>query len=159
MLNYFETLCEKNRLARKHKFKFCKVTNIYTLEDAIANMSRHSAFFCVDTVVDGFVVQGNGGGFAERITYVVYLLKSAKIDDADSIYKEMEICRQLRRQICSRLLADSLTMEELNYLNKDRMNFRELDTAVLSGCTGTYITFSVDHPLDLIMEEDEWDEK
>ena len=155
IFEYFKNICDTNRLAKENGFFFCKVTSIAGLEEVTQNLTKENCFFAMDTVTDGSIIK-KGGGFFERQVYVVYLLKRFDLQDTDDNMAAMQLCRELRRQICSRLVHDSELYDELTYLNTETILYRELDQALLSGLTGTFFTFNVDVPYNLCFNLEEW---
>ena len=66
-------------------------------------------------------------------------------------------CRELFRQLCTRLLIDSDDLEnEMVYLHTENILSRELGRYFLNGCTGLYFMIDVSEPVDLTYNESEW---
>lgn len=156
--DYFSMICAKSKLAQANNFLFSKVSGISGLEECVANAQHANAFFAMDDVTDGSVICKNGHFFTRKILTVI-LLKRFALQDQNSYNDSMEVCRELRRQIFSRLLRDRVLKEykELTYIDLSQSLFRELEKATLAGCTGTYIMFNVDVPTNYAYNDSEWE--
>lgn len=70
---------------------------------------------------------------------------------------KMDICRELFRQIASRMLVDEHNLSnDLIYLQTDNILSREFGEYTLSGCTGLYFMIDIAEPTDLVYDESEW---
>lgn len=155
---YFGELCRKNKLARQHDFQFCRCAGLNGLQEAIGKFRSASAFFCIDDTTDGTTFQRNGGFFQRRV-FTVFLLKSYRFDNMSERMVSLMICRMLFAQVYSYMIADSESlMNDLIYLNTDRVHFREIENYFLNGCTGLYFMIDVDEPINLSYEKEEWSE-
>lgn len=155
---YFAQLCTKNKLSLQEQFKFCRVTGLGGMEEALANLKRERCFFCIDDTTDGATIR-RSGGFYKRRVYTVFLLKRYKFGDMSAHRDALNVCRQLFDQIVSRMLIDKDKLDsDLIYMNTDRIHFREMEKYFLSGCAGIYFMIDVDEPLDLRYEAEEWDQ-
>lgn len=156
-IGYFHNLCAKNKLAKKNNFFACTCGGINSLDELLGNFTTQSAFFAVDDTNDG-VTRRNSGGFFKHRTFTVFLLKRYKFGDMADRQKTLDICRQLFRQIHSRLLVDADDENnELTYLNTDNVMSREISEYFLNGCTGLYFMIDVSEPIDLQYNADEWE--
>lgn len=157
-IGYFKTMCLKNKLAQLHKFYPCACSGINSLEEVLQNFNRQSAFFSVDDTNDG-VTERRSGGFFKKRTFTVFIMKKYRHDDMTSRQDSLDICRQLFRQVHSRMLRDKEKMSnDLVYLNTDNVYSRELGEYFISGCTGLYFMVDVSEPINLIYNKDEWEE-
>jgi hypothetical protein len=156
---YFETVCNENRMTVDGHYRFCRVTGISYMEDAIARWKRETAFFCVDDTEDGRLICKNGGGFFERRLYTVYLIKKFSLDNMDAQRDALAECRTIYRQIMKRLVRDRSFLENsLAYLNLTDIPFYEIPGYFLAGCTGLYFSVTVDNPVDLCYDGSEWND-
>lgn len=155
---YFERICSKNKLSVQENFKFCRVTGLGGMEEALQHMKRESCFFCIDDTTDGTTIQRNGGFYKRRV-FTVFFLKRYKFGDMAAHHEALNLCRQLFDQVCSRMLIDKDRLgSELVYLNTERIHFREMEKYALSGCAGIYFMIDVDEPIDLSYEPEQWEE-
>lgn len=157
--DYFKSLCSTNRLAKEHNFLTCTCSGIQSLEGPLEKYRTTNAFFCVDDVNDGQMYQGKGGGWYKRRTFTVFIMHRYKFgDEADRVAK-LALCRQLFRQIATRLLVDSKKLRsDLIYLGVENILCRELGQYFLNGCTGLYFMIDVEEPVNLLYNPDEWTE-
>lgn len=155
--SYFGELCRQNRLAQIHNFQFCRCTGLNGLQEAIEQFRTASAFFCIDDTTDGTTFERNGGYFQRRV-FTVFLLKNYRYDNMVERMDAMMVCRTLFAQLYSRMLVDSdKLLNDLIYLNTNRIHFREIENFFLNGCTGLYFMIDVDEPVNLIYDETEWE--
>lgn len=154
---YFASLCVSNKLAKEHGFKPCTCSGIQSLQGPLERFRTTNAFFCIDDVNDGQMFQGRGGGWYKRRTFTVFIMHRYTFgDEADRLAK-LGLCRQLFRQVATRLLVDSKTLRsELIYLGVDNIMSRELGQYFLNGCTGLYFMINVEEPVDLKYNPAEW---
>lgn len=156
-IGYFKDMCLKNKLAKAHKFYPCVCSGINSLEEVLENFRRQSAFFAVDDTNDG-VTERRSGGFFKKRTFTVFLMKKYTFNDMADRQVSLDICRQLARQVHSRMLLDREDMgNELVYLNTENVYMRELGEYFISGCTGLYFMIDVSEPIDLSYNADEWE--
>ncbi len=155
---YFKGLCNKNKLAKTNSFYPCTCSGINSLEEVLQAFRRESAFFAVDDTNDG-VTERRSGGFFKKRTFTIFVMKRYKYDDMADRQSQLDTCRQLYRQIHSRMLLDRENMNnELVYLNTDNVYSRELGEYFISGCTGLYFMVDVSEPINLKYDKDEWEE-
>lgn len=156
-ISYFKGMAEKNKLAKCMGFHPCTCSGINSLEEVLANFRTKSAFLAVDDTNDG-VTERRSGGFFKKRTFTVFLLKQYRYDDMSDRQDALDICRQIYRQIHSRLLKDKERMNDsLVYLNVDNIYTRELGEYFISGCTGLYFMIDVSEPINLMYDEHEWE--
>ena len=157
-IGYFKKLCLANKLAVTYEFHPCTCSGIHSLQEVLQEFRYHSAFFAVDDTNDGVTEKRSGGYFKKR-TFTVFLLKSYRIDDMDDRQKSLDVCRQLFRQIHSRLIRDKENLDnELVYLDTEKILSRELGRYFINGCTGLYFMAEVSEPTNLCYNEQEWTE-
>ena len=154
---YMERLTKQNCLAKAEEFHPCKCSGIAHLEGILANMRTKKAFVCTSDVTDEKTVS-RGGGFFKRRVFTSFIVKRYKKGDMDSYEEALDICRELARQFHSKFLLDAEVMkDELAFLNATSVNSRELGGYFLDGATGLYFTISMDEPINLVYDKNEWD--
>lgn len=155
---YFRQLTEHNKLALQYAFYPCSCSGINSLEDMLLNFQNKGAFVAVDDTNDSNISRQGAGFFAKR-TITVFVLRRYKFGDMASRKDSLDICRKLYRQFISRLLVDSMKMDnDFTYLNTDRIFYRELGEYFLNGLTGLYFMVDVNEPEDLKYDATEWRE-
>ncbi len=154
---YFGSLCAANRLAVSNSFRFCTCSGIESLEGPLDRFKTDSAFFCLDDTNDGQLFRGAGGGWFKRRTFTVFFLHRYTFDDEADRAAKLAICRDLFRQVISRMIVDADRMEnELVYLHTENVMARELGQYFMNGCTGLYFMIDVSEPVNLVFDPDEW---
>ena len=157
-IGYFKTMCLKNKLAKAQEFYPCVCSGINSLEEVLQKFKRKSAFFAVDDTNDG-VTERRSGGFFKKRTFTVFIMKKYRFDDMANRQMALEVCRQLFRQVHSRMLCDrEKVCNDLVYLNTDNVYSRELGEYFINGCTGIYFMIDVSEPINLTYNQDEWEE-
>jgi hypothetical protein len=155
--NYFEEICEKNKITSAGKYKFCRVTGISYMEEVIQKFKSESSYFCIDDTEDGNLIQVSGGGFMERRQYTVFLLKKYPFNNMIAQHEALNECRQIYRQIVKKLIRDKVFLEnEMTYLKLERIPFYEIPGYFISGCTGLYFMITIDIPTELCYDGNEW---
>ena len=156
-IGYFKNMCSGNRLAKAHNFYPCVCSGINSLEEVLENFRRQSAFFAVDDTNDGVTERRSGGYFKKR-TFTIFIMKRYTFNDMEDRQRALDICRQLARQVHSRMLLDGEDLtNDLIYLNTDNVYSRELGEYFINGCTGLYFMIDVSEPIDLSYDADEWE--
>jgi hypothetical protein len=154
--SYFEEVCLKNRLSVGGGYRFCRVTGQSHMEEVIQHFRTEKAYFCIDDTENGHLMQ-TGGGYMERRTYTVFLLKKFPFGDMKAQHAALNECRQLYRQIMKKLIRDRRRLEnEMTYLKMDSIPFYEIPGYFISGCTGLYFMVTVDIPVELCYDGTEW---
>lgn len=153
---YIEALAQRNRLARAHHFYPCTCTGPESLEGLVQTLTRHAAFVCVDDTTPGTLVQRSGGWMMQRHA-TVWLVKRYALDNATDRTAAMAICRQLMRQLCSRLIADEdQLLHALVYLDTQRITTLDLGAHFIPAATGVSFMFAWEEPTDLHYNPSEW---
>ncbi len=154
---YFSGLCSANRFAVGHGFRFCTCSGIETLQGPLQKFRDTNAFFCFDDTNDGSMFQGKNGGWFKKRTFTVFIMHRYELKRETTRVEALAICRELFRQICSRMIVDSDSLDnDLIYLHTENILSRELGQYFLNGCTGLYFMIDVSEPVDLKFDESEW---
>ena len=158
-ISYFKNIAGKNRLAKSNGFYPCACSGINTLDEVLAKFKKESAFISVDDTNDGVTERRSSGGFFKKRTFTVFIMKRYKYGDMANRQVSMNICRELSRQMHSRMLKDRENMgNKLIYMNTDNVYSRELGEYFINGCTGVYFMVDVSEPINLMYDATEWDE-
>ncbi len=157
---YFESLCLSNKLAKKHGFFPCTCSGIESLQGPLEKFRKENAFFCIDDVNDGRMYQGTGGGYYKKRTFTVFIMHRHAFNNESDRQAKLSICRQLFRQIASRLLLDSRKLlSDQIYMAAGNILSRELGQYFLNGCTGLYFMIDIEEPVSLVYDPDEWSDE
>lgn len=153
---YLHTLSAHNRLALDHHFQSGTCSGIDGMEDLLRHYSTATAFVLSDDVTTGETYEKSGGWFVRR-TFTVFLLHRYDYGDESSRAAALNLCRELKRQLQSRLLheRDSLQLKNI-YLALDAMPATEIGRFMGDSLTGLYFMVNVDEPQTLCYEPDQW---
>lgn len=154
-VEYFKTLTSSLKLT-KNKFVSRKVSGIKNLEGIISDRANDK-FVAVDDTDDGNTYQGAGGGWFRRRTVVIFILQKYSITNMDERETKLEECRVIRKKFQARIVRDSNNIEELTYLDKQRMPDFEIDEYFANGSTGLYFMISFNEPTELIDDDNDWE--
>ncbi len=154
---YFENICKRMKLTSEKKYKFCRVTGIDHLEETIHNFTSEKAYFCIDDTEDGASIK-KGGAWFEKRAYTIFLLKKFPFNKMDMQKAALDECRQIYRNILSKLIADRSRLEnEMTYLDTERIAYHEIPGYFVSGCTGLYFNIIIEIPTNLVYDGNEWE--
>lgn len=153
---YFENI--HTCLKALDTFKFCRVSDKNTLEDLVNNSRTSNAFFCVDDTEDGQIMPA-ASGYVERRVYFVWILKKYHSKGTNAMISQdeaMNTCREIYRDIVSRLITDQDKLQSgLTYMS-DRFPFWEIPLMLFPETAGLYFSITVDTPLSLCINPDKW---
>lgn len=154
---YMARLTRQNCFAKAVGFHPCTCSGIGHLEGILQNMRTKKAFVCTSDVAEESTVS-RGGGFFSRRVFTSFIVMRFRTGDMASYDAALDTCRELKRQLHSKFLVDKDSLEnELVFLNVDKMKSRDLGGQFLDSATGLYFTISMDEPVDLTYNADEWD--
>ena len=153
---FFEKLTGSNKLARREKFFFCRVSGLDGFEEAIRDMQSANNFVCVSDISDGYTELNNTP--RTRRVKTVFLAMRHRVDDMEAREECMEIMRELFRQFCSRLIREKVKIEQNFIFIDPRISFKEIERYFFSGAACAYFQISVDCYTDLQHRPDEWED-
>ena len=154
---YFERLCNENKLAVDEGFHFATCPGIENLEGVVNDIRKVANFFVFDDTAEGVNFRGAGGGYYRRRVFTVSLLRRYEIYNMEDREAQLAVCRELYKQILSRLIRDKRNYPDLNYLKTDSIFYREFNKYMFSGCTGLYFMLECSEPEDFCYNESEWE--
>ena len=154
--DFFRDLTEKNKLAKKYKFRFCKVSGLNGFEEAVAAMQNTLAFICVSDISQGTTSMDNTPHMAKVKT--VFMAMRHPIDDMSAREQCMNIMHEIFRQFMSVLIMEKTKLAERCIYVDERIQFQEIDRYFFSGCAGAFFNISVSKFIDLRYNKDEWEE-
>ena len=157
-VSYVTSLLSRNRLYIDNEFEFSTAPSIGDMADMVYG-SREVAnhFVLIDTSTSNTAQQRNGG-FYERKQYTFFMLMRFEPGNEQDRKAKLDTCRELKRQILSRMVADANRYEEDDLLFFDTQNVlsQELQNFMLNGLTGLWMVFQLDQPTDLRLDASEW---
>lgn len=154
---YFEKeIRDKMKLTVNGGYQYCKVTSMQHMEEVIENFRYHTAFFAVDDTEDGFTFQ-TGGGYMDRKTIVVYIMKQYRLGDMNSQVSALDECKTIYKNVLKKLIRDKSKLQnEMVYLVTERIPYNEIPGIFANDCTGLFFTIPVNIPTDLSYKDEEW---
>jgi hypothetical protein len=156
-VEYFKDLNTRLKLTRG-KHVFCRSTGLAHLEDLLSRLQKYQNFTVVDDSDDGVTIR-KGGGYFNRRSVIVYVLKKYNYKSQEDRQEKLNEVRVIYTLFISRLLRDSNIMPELAYLDKTRIPYHELPGYFVAGTTGLYFIITIDEPVNLQFDGDDWDEQ
>ena len=154
-VTYFQTLHSKLKLTN-FDYHFCRVSGLNQLEDVLNNYSRKDAFFAVDDSDDGHTVSTSGGYFNRR-TIAVFILKKFNINDMVQREEVLNECRSIYISLLSKILVDKNSIPELAYVDNSRIPYHEVPGQFAGGTAGLYFVIAIDEPISLVYNATEWE--
>lgn len=154
-VDYFENANNTLKLT-KGKYTFCRVTGINYLEDVLSNLASSDAFLAVDDTDDGVTIE-KGGGYFDRRSIVVYVLK--KYDFNNQIDRETKTneTRLIRKKLLAKLIKDSSSVDGLMFLDKTRFPYHEVPGMFAAGTCGIYFIATLNEPVELIHDDNDYE--
>ncbi|MDD4490395.1 MAG: hypothetical protein PHD30_07840 [Paludibacter sp.] len=154
---YFEKeVRDKMKLAVNGNYQYSRVSSMQHLEEVIDGFRYHKAFFAVDDTEDGFTFQ-KGGGYMDRKTIVVYVLKQYRYGDMQSQKDALAECRKIYKTVLKKLIRDKSRLEnDMVYLVTERIPYNEIPGYFANGCTGLFFIIPVNIPTNLCYDSEEW---
>lgn len=152
---FFRSLTENNRLAKRLGFRFCKVSGLTGFEEAVAAMQNTTAFVCVSDISAGTTSMDNSPHMEKVKT--VFLAMRHPIDDLNARDKCLKSMHELFRQFMSVLVKEKTRLQQDCIYVDERITFREIDQYFFSGCAGAYFQITVNKYVSLVFNPEEWE--
>ena len=157
--DYIFHLVRQNRLAVKAGFHPCLGAGMGQMQDVLRSMQDHSCFVMLDDTTDGRVELTRAGGFFTTRVLTVFILARFDFDNSAQRLQKLNMCRQLFRQLHSRMLRDSLAFrDEKVFLEAGDIRYKELPGYFADGLTGLFFMITLREPTSLTYEDSEWNE-
>lgn len=155
-ISYLKKIAAANRLASANGFTIGECSGIEGLEPLMQQYRKAENYIMVDDTVDGSMVS-NRIGWYNRRTYTVFIFAQYLHDDMADRQAKLDLCREVFRQLLTRLIADQERYEyDLVYMRTQTVQYRELNSYNFSGLTGVYFMLNVDEPVDLQFNQELW---
>lgn len=154
---YFEKeVRDKMKLTVNGNYKYSRISSMQHLEEVIDNFRYNTAFFAVDDTEDGHTFQ-TGGGFMDRKTIVIYLLKQYERGNMESQRAALAECRKIYETVLKKLIRDKAKLaNQMVYLATERFSYNEIPGLFANNCTGLFFMVPVNLPTDLSYNKEEW---
>lgn len=155
-LEYMRALHAKLKSVKDDYF-FCRVSGIDYLEEVLQNQKRIRKFFAVSDPYSGNWFKSPSSTYYDKLMYSVFILEKCNYDDLDKRDEILEGIKPIFRSLRSKLIKDEKE-GTLVGLNISRNPFYEVPPAFATGMAGMYFFFSIDNPVNLAYDADEWAE-
>lgn len=157
---YIARLTAANRICRSEGFKPTTCSGINYLEGLLEDYADTSRFVCTSDVCDESLRQVAGGWMKRRL-FTLFILSRFDYGDRSSQAAAMDLCREVSRQMLSRMLRDreEAVDSPLLYLDLSDVRSQELGGTFLQGATGLYMFIAMDEPTSIAYDETEWSEE
>lgn len=178
-IEYFSRLTSSNLLALSNGFKFADVSGMGSLEGLLLNFKSAKNFVLFtdtlnkDIFEEGVNYEGltnwrgkslrkqffcNGSGYFRREVYTVFILMHYRFNDMSDRDEKLDICREIFRQMNSRILydRDCKCDDRMTYLIFENVLVRELSGYEKNGVTGLYFMIQNEQPIDISYDRAEW---
>lgn len=151
---YMQTLHGKLKLTAD-KYKFARVSGVAALEEVLESFKREKFFFAVDDSQDGVTFRGAGGGYFERRQYTVYIIGRAEYGNMDQRLEILTEAKTIFRSVLTKLVKDKLSIP---VLSAENIRFFEVPPAFAFGAAGLYFIFTVENPVNLVYNAEQWND-
>ena len=155
--SYIFRLVRQNRLAAKTGFHPCLGTGLGQMQDVLRGMQDHSCFVMLDDTTDGRIELTRTGGYFTTRVLTVFVLARYNFDDSADRLQKLDLCRQIFRQLHSRMVRDADAFgDELAYLDVRDVRYKELPGFFADGLTGLFFMITLREPTSLVYDAAEW---
>lgn len=152
----FERLIQKNRLAQQHHFHFTTFTATRDIEGVLAALRQESSIFAISDLTESKTYQSQGGAWFNRRIASAFILMRYRPKSRSDQAAQLGVCRELLRQIHSRLLMEQIETNSLARVDTETLDYRELGAHFLDSATGIHFQMAIDEPIALCYNPQEW---
>lgn len=159
-LEYFAGIARKNKLVKDNGFAVDFCSGPDALEPVMQEYRDAQNFILIDDTTSGNTFSNRVGWF-DRNVYCVHILAGYEYGDAESYNRAVNLCRDVFRQLLSRVIRDKESNEwghRLMYLNTQNIYSNEYGRYSFNGCTGLFFQVQNDEPTELVFNAEEWEE-
>lgn len=150
------TLIHTNRLARKHGFRYVRISDLNRLEEMIATMQTTPAFCAVADNAAGYIDTDNTPHL--RNVKTLFLAMRHKQDDMTAHAAAINTMFTLYRQLCSAINREQTRLRENMQYIEPRITFQEVDDRLIPGTAIVVVELAVVTFIDLRYNPQEWEE-
>ena len=157
MLTYLQTIIPQNRLFQDSGWVLSTCSGLEGLEGALQRLRTAHHHVCISDTTDSETFRRSGAWFLREV-YTIFLTSRYDTRTSQRTYQQaLQECREMRRQIISRLLKDEIELrQEMLFLDIDSFRSRDLGGYFLDAHTGLYFMVAFARPLDLTFKPTEW---
>lgn len=159
-LQYFVDMAGKNRLVKTSGFYrgFCSGPD--GLDQVMNEYRSHANFFLVDDTTSGNTFGAKPGWF-DRKVYTVYIVVGYERGNEAEYKQALALARRIFKQVLSRVIRDKASFlfgQSLMYMDLDTVYSQEYGRYTFNGATGLFFQLRNNEPLNLVFDQDEWEE-
>lgn len=156
-VHFFRTLTERNRLARRHGFRFFTVSGLQGFEDAVAALQQANAFICVSDESDGMMEMENTPHIRQVKTVFMGMRHSVQTEETGELRRRCyEVMRELFRQMMSVMAKERTYIAQGGIYLDPNVQFSEINRYFAPGCACAYFQLAVVGYSDLRYNPEEW---
>lgn len=152
--SFFENLVDRNRLAQKENFTFCRVSGLEGFEEALHNLQNATAIVAVSDTSQGYMEMNNTP--RTRRVKTVFLAMRHALDDMTARQECFDTLRELFRQFMSQLILEKVKLEQNRIYLDPQISFNEIERYFFNGAACAYFQIAIDTFTDLRYNADEW---
>lgn len=159
-LQYFVEMSQKNKLVKSNNFYSGYCSGPDALEQVMAEYRDHANFFLVDDTTSANTFGAKPGWF-DRKVYAVYIIVGYEYGNEEKYKDALNLARKIFKQMLSRVIKDKASLKygkALMYLNLESVSSQEFGRYSFNGATGLFFQLQNNEPLNLIFDQDEWED-
>lgn len=148
----------KNRLPELATFKMCRVSSRSEMEEMVDSVRTENAWLCVDDSDNGKTMN-IAGGYVDRRVFFAFILQKYDTRTKEAMNNQaivMENARTIYKKILTKLIHDKESMSFGLTNMRDDFQYYELPSDVMPGVAGLYFAITVDTPVDLCYNPNDW---
>lgn len=158
MLQYLYNICRQNALAQREGFRIDYCSGPDALQAVMDSYRDTQNFLLIDDTSTG-QTHSNRVGWFEKRTHTVFILASYDLRTEGDYQRALALCRELLRQLLSRLIHDKAADpadETLMYAQLQNVYTQEFGRYSFNGATGLLAMLDNERPTDLVYNKEEW---
>lgn len=154
-IGYFKRIAKACKACRDYVTTEC--SGPMGVEGMMQNFRKAHSFVMVDDTTVGSTTMNRAGGAFDRRTYTVFLVKQHTGDDMEDYERKMQELRSIYRLFLSRMVRDryDLDLQEV-YLQTQSILYKEPGPMGFNGAAAIYFMVSIDEPVDLEYDDEQW---
>ena len=159
-LQYFVEMAGKNKLVKANNFHIGFCSGPDALDQVMAGYRDFSKFFLVDDTTSGNTFGAKPGWF-DRKVYTIYILVGYELGNEEKYKVALALARRIFKQLLSRVIRDKASYkfgQALMYMNLDTVYSQEFGRYSFNGTTGLFFQLQNNEPLNLVFDQNEWEE-
>lgn len=152
--DFFSSLSQKNKLARKFDFQFGLVSGLQGFLDVISANGAFPNVIAVDDTSEGYAHTDNSPH--RRVVKAVYMSMRHAPAEQEDRNECFRIMHEIFRQFMSKLIMEKTKLRQKMIRMDPRINFSEMDRYFCTGSACAFFQITVDIDTDMRYNPDEW---